>query len=96
MNSWANLLQLTGWIIYAVLIIVIGLVIYGVILYVVGRIQVVRKRKRAFKGREELKQEEYLAEATNMGIRLYGDSPNASLEAFRAGARWGWLFFNRK
>lgn len=43
--------------------------------------------------------EDYMAEATTVGMGMYKDDifmPEELLKAFKAGARWGWGFHRRK
>jgi hypothetical protein len=105
-NPWEILLTLLGWTLltasFVVVVIILLAVVYGVATWVRG-LRTAKPAKQAKDAKPypagqplpDSEQDDYMAEATVVGISLYG-SYNPSLEAFRQGARWAWTFFHRK
>lgn len=95
MNPWGIFMYVLGWVVVVLLSLMVLTAIFAVF---IGTARAVRTW---FPGKEPIApvptalKDDYMAEATSLGIKLYGSSPNPSLEAFRAGARWGWGFFSR-
>lgn len=98
MNPWDIFLLVLGWFSLAMLGVV---VLIFALAAVVGISRGVRnwfpsKNSDALP-EPSVRQDDYMAEATVAGFSLYKNDPvhrKESIESFRAGARWGWLFFS--
>lgn len=97
MNPWDIILVILGWSLLVSIVGVLALVVFGVI---TGLLTEIKKRfiKKGHKDTEVTRAllDSYLAEVTETGVRMYGNSPNPSLEAFRHGARVGWSVLIKK
>jgi len=96
MNPWMITLNFIGWTLLVLLVLALLLLLGGLLAYGVRWARGLAKRKHTSKPKHVPEESQptgedlYLLAATVAGADLYGTSPNPSLEAFRAGARWGW------
>jgi len=94
MNPWELLLAVLGWGLLGAVLLVLALLLGGLLAHGArwARKRARGKRPQPTAGSQPTAEDEYLLEATIIGVSLYGTSPNPSLEAFRAGARWAWAY----
>jgi hypothetical protein len=94
MSPWDLLLTGLGWLLLALFV----LVALAIALLVVGVIVEGLRRKFSKKVPPTVKQDDYMAEATAIArkMALENQLGLTQIDAFRAGARWGWGFFHRK
>jgi len=104
MNPWQNILTVLGWFVLVLVVLIAIVIVSAVVIGAVGGIRKWFPQQRTTPYPDNLPnptaaQDDYMAEATVVAQSMYdhGIMPEdkKQLEAFRAGARWGWGFFHR-
>lgn len=94
MSAWEIFITVASWL---GVVLGLSLIAYIVWLFMDAMLDTISKRIK--KRKAGAKVEDYMEEATRMGLSMYKDEmlmADELLTAFRSGARWGWGFFHRK
>lgn len=104
MTVWNILWDIIQWAIAFIVLVLVLTLVAALVIGIWGGVQRWRPRKRTKPYPADLPypnshQDDYMAEATVVGRSMYKTTDyvqdKIQLEAFRAGARWGWGFFHR-
>lgn len=106
MNPWEGLLNVLGWfalvLVSILVIVVVSAVLIGAVIGIRKWFPTKQERTKPYPADLPMptaEQDDYMAEATVVGQSMYTDEvfgvDQSHVEAFRAGARWGWGFFHR-
>lgn len=99
MNPWEWVIAIFGWGLLVLMAVGAIIILFAVGVGIVRGVKKWFPKRRVTGKRSAPKLETYTAEAKVVGQEMYKDDflfASDKVEAFRAGARWGWGFFHRK